>query len=88
METVMETVMISQSMKDLLQANNISLSDLCDRIRRMDGNRAWVIYQAKNDGWWIGDACADIRDTGGDDVAWAICMAKEAGWWVEGECND
>lgn len=72
-----------EGMKDLLALNGIILTDWCDMIRRMGGNRALFIYFAKASGWWIGDACTDIRNAPGNR-AWVIIFAKMDGWW-EGE---
>jgi len=59
--------------------------DLIQAIRQAPGDRASVIYEAQEDGWWPEEeVVADIRQAPGER-AWAIYQAHEEGWWPEEE---
>lgn len=67
----------------VLSANNIPVSKICNHIRQLvRGNAVWLIYRAKEDGWWQGNASADIRKAPGSKRR-TIGKAKKKGWYME-----
>lgn len=59
------------------------IAEVCEEIRKADGDRAWIIYKAKTDGWWTSDVettCNEIRNAPGNR-AMAIYRARYDGWW-------
>lgn len=59
------------------------LKDVCDRVRKAEGDRAFVIYELRLEGLWDQDdetTCKEIRRAPGNR-AMTIYFAKRYGWW-------
>lgn len=63
------------------------IDTVCEVILEAPGDRAWIIYRAKCDGWWNQndeDTCKAILDAPGNRAS-AIYLAKTVGWWNQSD---
>lgn len=81
---------ISDNAEYICPATDCNLSDeekiqACKAILEAPGDRAWVIYFAKSNGWWrdeVADPCKAILESDGNKTC-TIHLAKRDGWWKD-----